>query len=177
MSTTLQELKSQITAANELGVTNITKKGGTIASDATTAEIMAEIDNLPSGGGSAPTVSSEITLDGDITTKESYEIDLTPLGGGTATIYKISDDVLPFGYSDGSELFDYTCIDKDDQSHTPKVLGLEGYVIIGGGFDVISAYFDNYQPTIVPVVLAPSVGTWVLYDDGDYYKSITATPG
>ena len=72
--TTLQELKNQIDAANELGVTNITKKGGTISSDATTADIMAEIDNLPSGGGGVQYAELPITWNGDTTDRATFAL-------------------------------------------------------------------------------------------------------
>lgn len=177
MSTTLQELKNQIDAANELGVTNITKKGGTISSDATTAEIMAEIDNLPSGGGATtPDFCTEPPLlaegwNGDTTGLESVEL---AAQGGTYTYYKVSDKVIPFYYS-GASLLTYTCVDQNNEEYSPNaIVSVDGYLILAGA--VISAYYDNYTSALWDnTMIAPSSGTWFRKDETRYIKNISFT--
>lgn len=131
------------------------------------------IDKLPSGGGSAPTVVTEITWDGDT---EGLESATVTIEGDTYTFYKVSDSVLPYGVFDGTDFYEYATVDQDDGSHTNLKWGaFDGYVAVAGTFDVISAYFDNSEASILGGVLVPSVGTWFKKDNGEYCKSVTAT--
>lgn len=174
---TLQELKNQIDAANELGVTNITKKGGTISSDATTAEIMAEIDNLPSGGGSAPTVVNEITWDGDTTGLESVTVE----GGEPITLYKVSDSVLPYAGTISSPLIGYTTTYSDGTTvpaQDNEFAYFDFYLRVGGSVDAVCAFFNNYENVSAGEgVLVPSVGTWLKKDGNNYVSKVSVFTG
>ena len=183
MSTTLQELKSQISAANQLGVTNITKKGGTISSDATTAEIMAEIDNLPSGGGAAPTVVTEITWDGDTTGLESYDVMVD--GEVAFTLYRVKEnEVLPVLWTIDSSYTGCSTVPivatiGEDTNVEPEAIYIGNYAIFGS-FKPESIFFcamcDNAQLDIEELVLSvPHAGTWCTNMEGTYISKLTAT--
>lgn len=160
---TLTDIRTQVTAVNATGRTNLAAKGVTVAQDADTATIMGAIATIPSGGA-APTIATEITWDGDTTGLESVTV---TLGDDPATFYKVSDAVLPFGYVDGTELFSYTTKESDESVHTPKAVGIDGYVVLGT-FAVVSALIPNFVSEPLPFTF-PSAGTWFNADNGDYY--------
>lgn len=169
---TLNELKTQITNANALGREKITSKGGTVAQDADTVAIMGAIDSIPAGGAITPDFvmdATPITWDGDITGKESVELEAQ---GGKYTYYKVSDKVLPFYYS-GESIINYSCIDSNNEEYSPNaVVSVDGYLILAGA--VISAYYDNYTSALWDSsVIAPLSGTWFRKDDVRYIKSVS----
>lgn len=146
--------------------------------NATLVDAVADfIDNLPGGGATAPTISKEITWDGNTEGLESHTVTLPGDEPVTVTMYKVSDSVLPYGFFDSANGYTYEGTDQSDEAYTdPKVYAFDGYVALGGAFDVISAYFDNFvSEAFGDEVLVPSVGTWFKKDGTEYLKSITAT--
>lgn len=168
---TLTDIRTQVTAVNATGRTNLAAKGVTVAQDADTATIMSAIATIPSGGA-APTVANSITWNGDTTGLDSHEF--TPPGGEPITLYKVSNSVLPYGVLDGTGAYSYSVTDQSDVTTSPKLYAFDGYVALGATFDVVSAYFDNFESAVFDDVLVPSVGTWIKKDDGNYIKSVTA---
>lgn len=135
----------------------------------------AETGTFPGGGGggAAPTVTTEITWDGNTEGLESYTVTLPE--SEPVTLYKVSDSVLPYAYMDDASFYEYDEVDQDDQHNDLKKYAFDGYVMIGAAADVVSAYYDNHESAILGAVLVPSVGTWIKKDGTDYIKSVTVT--
>jgi hypothetical protein len=126
-----------------------------------------------SGGGAAPTVVNEITWDGST---EGLESHTATIEGEEMTFYKVSDSVLPYGIMDGGDFYEYTTVAQDDDTTTGVKWGaFDGYVVVTGTFDVVSAYLNNSVCAVFGGVIVPSVGTWIKKDGGDYVKSVTVT--
>ena len=169
---TLTDIRTQVTAVNATGRTNLAAKGVTVAQDVDTATIMGAIATIPSGGA-APTVVTEITWDGSTEGLESHTVTIE---GEEMTFYKVSDSVLPYGIMDGGDFYEYTTVAQDDDTTTGVKWGaFDGYVVVTGTFDVVSAYLNNSVCAVSGGVIVPSVGTWIKKDGGDYVKRVTVT--
>jgi hypothetical protein len=126
-----------------------------------------------SGGGSAPTVVTEITWDGNTEGLDSHEVNFG--GGATRTYYKVSDSVLPYAVFNGADNYAYTTVNQDDETSEKTCMVFDGYVGVSDEYVVISAYLDNSESSIFGGVVVPSVGTWFAKNGTDYIKSVTVT--
>lgn len=166
---TLNELKTQITNANALGIEKITSKGGTVAQDADTVAIMGAIDSIPAGGGSTPTVVNSITWDGNTEGLESVILGQDGQGMDRV-LYHVSDDVLPINMDiDGdtfecSSEFRYTVTTVESGVATDAARS--GAVVMKGeGVDIMSFYGVDtclcvFSPSSMGQI-AVGTGTWM----------------
>lgn len=172
---TLTDIRTQVTAVNATGRTNLAAKGVTVAQDADTATIMSAIATIPSGGA-APTVVDEITWDGDTTGLESATI---TLGHDPVTVYKVSDSVLPYALT-SSPIIGYTINYSDGTSSGPEdndIAAFDFFLTVGGSYDVVCAFFTGYENQMLGGDLVPSVGTWLKKNGGTYVSGVSVYTG